>query len=65
MQYKNVSGQDLTVIGIGTVKAGETISTDSEINNIHLQRIGDTKSSTVSHEMKSEAVTVSADTESE
>lgn len=32
-KYKNISDQDQTVIGVGVVKAGETIEVDTPIEN--------------------------------
>jgi len=33
MKYKNISEIDLTIPGIGKVKAGATVETKAEINN--------------------------------
>jgi hypothetical protein len=48
-KYKNISGKDLTIPGIGLVKNGETIElTDMEIKNSNFEdvtykKLGDTK----------------------
>jgi hypothetical protein len=42
MKYKNALDCNLEVIGVGLVKAGETIETDQEIRNGNLQLVIET-----------------------
>ena len=37
--YKNVSGRDLDVIGVGVVKAGETIQSHAILNTPNLELV--------------------------
>ena len=39
MKYKNVTDQELVVIGVGVVKAGGEIETDQDVNSQNLQII--------------------------
>lgn len=43
MKYKNISQNDLMVPNVGLIKAGETIETNIEINNVNFKRIIDEK----------------------
>lgn len=36
---KNVSGQDLTIIGVGVVKAGETVAVPSDFHNANFEDV--------------------------
>lgn len=38
-KYKNISKEDLSVVGLGVIKAGETIELDYEITNSNLERV--------------------------
>lgn len=38
-EYKNISGQDLEVIGVGFVKAGEVITTHDILNSPNLELV--------------------------
>ena len=38
-KYKNITKEDLNVIGVGIVKAGEVVTLDYEVNNANLQRV--------------------------
>lgn len=50
--YKNRTDEDLTVIGVGVVKAGATITTDREVNNPNLELVNDGKKKPVSKDGK-------------
>ena len=39
MKYKNISQNDLMVPNVGLIKAGETIETNIEINNVNFKKI--------------------------
>lgn len=39
-QYKNISKQDLILIGIGIIKSGEIIKTKQDINNPNFVLVG-------------------------
>jgi hypothetical protein len=39
MKYKNISGLELEVSGVGIVKAGEEVETDVEINSANFQKV--------------------------
>lgn len=39
MQYKNISAEDLSVIGVGIVPAGAEVSTDTVINNPNFELV--------------------------
>lgn len=43
MKYKNVSKDDLAVIGVGFVKSGEVIETDEIVNNQYLVKVKESK----------------------
>lgn len=38
-KYKNISNQDLEIPGVGVVKAGEIIESESQINNSNLEKV--------------------------
>lgn len=38
-KFKNITDQDLSVIGVGIVKAGETVELPSNFHNINFQRV--------------------------
>lgn len=38
-KYKNISHNDLMVPNVGIIRAGETIETNIEINNVNFKRI--------------------------
>lgn len=40
-KYKNISDQDLVIIGVGEVKAGKIIESEVILNNSNLQIVGD------------------------
>lgn len=40
-RYKNTTDQDLTIVGVGVVKAGKVIETDDEIENPNLEPVSD------------------------
>lgn len=42
-KYKNISENDLVVMGVGEVKAGEVIETDHEVENPNLELVKDEK----------------------
>lgn len=42
-RYRNITDQDLTLIGFGTVAAGESVETDVELINPNFERVSDTK----------------------
>jgi len=44
MKYKNISGQDLTIIGVGIVKDGETREMPEGFNNANFEKVGKSKS---------------------
>lgn len=39
MRYKNVSDQDLNLVGFGFIKAGETIETDRPVFNPNFEEV--------------------------
>lgn len=39
MKYKNVSGRDLAIPGVGVVEAGKEIETEKEIQNPNFKRV--------------------------
>lgn len=43
MKYKNISQNDLMVPNVGIIKAGETIETNIEINNVNFKKIVEEK----------------------
>lgn len=43
MKYKNISQNDLMVPNVGLIKAGETIETNIEINNVNFKKIVEEK----------------------
>ena len=42
-RYQNITDQDLTLIGVGMVAAGESVETDVELVNPNFERVSDTK----------------------
>ena len=39
LTYKNISNQDQSVIGVGLVKAGETIEVDEPLENPNFEQV--------------------------
>lgn len=37
MKYKNISDKDLSLVGVGLVKAGEVVEVNEPINNANFQ----------------------------
>lgn len=42
-KYKNISQNDLMVPNVGIIKAGESIETNIEINNVNFKRLFEEK----------------------
>ncbi len=42
-KFKNISDKDLTVLGAGIIKAGETVELPSDFHNANFQRVTKSK----------------------
>lgn len=52
MKYKNISGQDLELPGVGVVKAGEIITQPEGFNNANFEKVGEAKPPKVEEKSK-------------
>ena len=54
MKYKNISGQDLELPGIGVVKAGKVIDQPEGFNNANFEKVGEAPEKEIKKEVKKE-----------